>query len=131
MRSIQFLLLVAVGLVSSCSSNSVAVGNKTEMSVNKVFDAGEVLKGETVNAVFTVKNEGDFPLVIAEVKGSCSCTVASKPEEPIAPGEEATIKASVNTEKTGEGSVAKSIRIVANTTPSTTEVIVKATVKSK
>lgn len=125
-------------LLSSCGDDSasaeggenVEVGNKTTIVVNPIYDAGDVVKGEIITAVFTVKNTGKYPLVVSEVKGSCTCTVAEKPEKPIAPGSEAVIKAEVDTEKTSSGDISKSVRIVANTEPSVTEVVIKAKVKN-
>jgi hypothetical protein len=120
-----------LGLLSCGGGDTVEVGNKTSMVVNPVFDAGTVVKGEIISGTFTVENTGKFPLVIADVKGSCTCTVAQKPEDPIMPGQKGVIKADVDTERTSTGAIAKSVRIVANTEPSITEVVIKATVKSK
>jgi hypothetical protein len=120
-----------LGFLSCGGSDTVEVGNKTSMVVNPVFDAGTVVKGEIISGTFTVENTGKFPLVIADVKGSCTCTVAQKPEDPIMPGQKGIIKADVDTERTSTGAIAKSVRIVANTDPSITEVVIKATVKSK
>jgi hypothetical protein len=132
------LILSGALFLASCSESStsqeaaenVEVGNKTTITVNPVYDAGEVVKGEIITGTFTVKNTGKYPLVISEVKGSCTCTVPEKPEKPIAPGSEATIKAEVDTEKTSTGDISKSVRIVANTEPSVTEVVIKAKVKN-
>lgn len=121
-------IAAAIFIVSSCGSDEVTVGNKTTMEVNDTFHAGRILKGEKINAKFTVKNTGTYPLVIADVKVACSCTLASKPEEPIAPGESAVIEAVVDTEKTGAGAITKAVTIVSNTTPSTRDVLIKATV---
>ena len=119
-------------LLFSCSRNTeIEVGQKTSMNVNKSFDAGKVLLGEEIEANFTVKNDGDYPLVIAEVKGSCSCTVAEKPEEPIAPGETAVIKATVKTENASVGKLSKEVRIIANTEPSLTVLKINAEVYRK
>jgi hypothetical protein len=129
----HLIFAVSLGfLLNSCTNTEVVeVGNKTSMMVEPVFDAGEVVKGEVIRAKFEVENTGEYPLVIAEVKGSCSCTVASKPEDPIAPGESGTITAEVDTERTSSGLITKSVRIVANTEPSVTEVAIKAMVKNK
>lgn len=121
---VSFLL----GLTSCTSEMEVSLGNRTTMEVNPVFDAGEVVKGEFITAKFTVTNTGDYPLVIADVKASCTCTVAKKPEEPIAPGESSEIIAQVDTDKTGTGGISKSINIVSNADPSVTSVKIKATV---
>lgn len=123
-----FMLLTSLVLLSCGGNNKVVVGNKTTMEVEELFDAGNVMKGEMITAKFQVHNTGDYPLVIGEVKGSCSCTVASYPEEPIAPGKVGEVLAHVNTEKTGTGVINKTIRIVANTDPSVTQVAVRANV---
>lgn len=129
MKKILFAVFVSL-IAGACSeNNAVEIGNKTSMVVNETFDAGTVVKGEIIKATFTVRNTGNYPLVISEVKGSCSCTVASRPEEPIQPGEDAVIKAEVDTENASVGRLSKSVRIVANTEPSITEVGVTANVK--
>ena len=130
MRKILFISS-AFFLFSACSgSDKVEIGNKTTMVVNPVYDGGTVVKGELITAKFVVENTGKYPLVIAEVKGSCTCTVAEKPEDPILPGKSGIIKAVVDTDRTSTGMISKSVRIVANTEPSVTEVAIKATVKS-
>ena len=125
-------MIALVLLLTSCDDNSeIVVGNKTTMEINTEFDAGDVIKGEVVTATFTLKNTGDYPLVIGEVRGSCSCTVAESPEEPVLPGESGEIMAYVNTDKVQAGPLHKSVRIVSNTEPSVTEVIIKANVIRK
>ncbi|MEY3236448.1 MAG: hypothetical protein RI883_549 [Bacteroidota bacterium] len=130
MKKVLFISSV-IFLFSACSgSETVEIGNKTTMVVNPVYDGGTVIKGELITAKFVVENTGKYPLVIAEVKGSCTCTVAEKPEDPILPGNSGVIKAVVDTDRTSTGMISKSVRIVANTEPSVTEVAIKATVKS-
>jgi len=133
MKTILRINLLAIALViSSCGgSDIVEVGNKTTMEIDPVFDAGKVLKGEKIDAQFKIKNTGSYPLVVAEVKGSCTCTVADKPKDPIMPGESYVIRAYVDTDRTGTGAISKSITIVANTDPSISSVVVKGIVMNK
>jgi len=131
MKNIFFALSTTVLLFSCNNSDKVEVGNKTTMKVDLVYDAGEVARGEVVEATFKLKNTGSYPLVIGEVKGSCSCTVADKPEDPIAPGEEGVIKATVTTQAASPGPLSKTVNIMANTEPSLTQVVVKAKVINK
>lgn len=131
MRKVIALVSI-IFVLASCGSNSeVIVGNKTTMEIISVFDAKDVIKGEVITAKFTITNTGEYPLVIGEVKGSCSCTVAEYPEEPILPGDNGDVLAYVNTDKVGAGPLHKSVRIVSNTDPSVTEVIIKANVIRK
>ncbi len=123
-----FILTVLMG----CSENNLfEIGQKTTMKVNPVYDAGKVLLGEEVEAIFEVKNSGEYPLVISEVKGSCSCTVVDRPEKPIAPGKSEKIKATVKTESASLGRLVKEVRITANTEPSVTVLKINAEVFSK
>lgn len=131
MKKLIFLFTSIVLLVSCGGSDKVEIGNKTSMSVEQVYDAGDVIRGEFVDATFTLKNTGNYPLVIGEVKASCSCTVAEKPEDPILPGEEGVIKARVTTKAASPGILAKTVNILANTEPSRTEVVIKANILNK
>lgn len=129
------LLTVALflGLFVSCSENQdVVVGNKTTMEITPmIYDAGEVIKGEIVNAKFEVKNTGEFPLVFGDVRAGCSCTVADHPEEPVAPGETGIIRAHVKTSELGAGTLNKGIRVVTNTEPSIHTLAIRADVMTK
>ena len=60
------------------------------MKIDKLFNAGTRVKGEVIEAIFNIIL-GDYPLVFGEIKGSCSCTVAEKPEDPILPGEKDSV----------------------------------------
>ncbi len=126
----KYILLIALsGLLFSCGSDSESiVGYKTTMKVEPVFDAGKIARGEIIQAKFTIENTGDYPLVLSDVKGSCSCTVADWTEEPIAPGKSGFIKAKVNTENFSPGFAKRSITILSNTTPADTKVLVQATI---
>ena len=124
----RFLLYFFLIIISCTNNVDIQIGNKTIMKVDSLFDAGKVIKGEMITAKFKIENIGEYPLVIGEVKGSCSCTVAEYPEEPIKTGDSAYVLAYVDSEKTGAGIINKSVRIVANTNPSINKVIIKANV---
>lgn len=52
----------------------------------KTHEFGVVLWKHPATATFTVKNDGDKPLVISNVTTSCGCTIADWTKTPIAPG---------------------------------------------
>ena len=131
MKKLIFLASSILLLASCGGSDKVEIGNKTSISVDLVYDAGDVIRGEMIDATLKIKNTGSYPLVIGEVKGSCSCTVAEKPEAPIAPGDEGTIKAHITTKAASPGMLAKTVNILANTEPSRTEVVIKANILNK
>ena len=129
MRKMLFLGL-ALSFLTACGSDSPAeiVGYKTSMKVASVFNAGKIARGEIIKANFVVENTGEYPLVLSDVSGSCSCTVADWSKEPIPPGEKGFVKANVKTESFSEGPVTRSVTILANTTPPNTKVVVEATI---
>jgi len=124
------IAFIGILMLFGCGEEQkVEVGQKTTMEITPEFNAGTVIKGEIIKARFKVENTGDYPLVFGEVRGSCSCTVAEKPEEPLQPGETAEILAEVNTENLTSKKISKSVTILANTEPSLTVVTIKGTLK--
>lgn len=116
-------------LAMGCTSNDeVAVGDRTTMKVDPVYNAGKVALGEVVTAKFIVENTGDKPLILGEVKGTCGCTIASKTEDPIAPGDKGFIKATINTKGFSFGPATKGVNVIANTSPALTKLVVKLNV---
>ena len=91
----------------TASANSGIFDFKTE-----TIDYGTVNKNTDGNRIFTFKNTGDSPIIITSVKGSCGCTVATKPSKPILPNETAKIEVKYDTKRVGPFS--KTITVVSN-----------------
>lgn len=79
-----------------------------------VSNLGEIKAGQQVELTWRFKNAGQFPLVVQDVAPTCGCTVAAKPKEPIAPGEEGVIKATYNSNGDGGQHVDKKMTLYAN-----------------
>ena len=108
--------LVASPLTANKSAKTV-VTPKIEM-LETSFDFGEMQQGESVTHDFVLKNIGEGNLIISAAKGSCGCTVPEWPKEPIAQGEEATIKVTFNSAgKSGKQN--KTVTLVTNAIPNT------------
>ncbi|MGZ3860150.1 MAG: DUF1573 domain-containing protein [Flavisolibacter sp.] len=82
-------------------------------------DLGKVTEGQPVNITWHVKNTGNKPLIIADVRPGCGCTVADKPTEPIAPGGQGLIKARFDSKNQSIGDHRKNITVTANTRENT------------
>lgn len=91
------------------------------------FDFGTVEQGDVVKHVFTFTNTSDEMLILTNAKGSCGCTVPQWPNDPIAPGETASIAVEFNT-KGKRGKQNKRVTITANTEIPQTFLYVKGTV---
>ena len=84
--------------------------------IDSSYNFGTVVDGEKVQFSFRFKNVGNHPLVIRSAQASCGCTVAEKPDQPIAPGEIGYIKAVFNSAgRIGEAH--KDIRVISNANP--------------
>lgn len=104
----NFLGMVAMLLVSAASfAQGPEIKFKTE-----TIDYGTVVRGKDDGVrTFEFTNIGNEPLVITNVKSSCGCTVPSKPEKPVLPGESANIDVKYNM---AVGRIAKTITVESN-----------------
>lgn len=128
----KILLILFVGIFA------VSVKGQTKEEIKKdftgpvfefeteVMDYGEIAHNSDGNRVFKFKNIGKTPLIITQVKGSCGCTVPTKPEEPIMPGETGEIKVKYATNRVGPFS--KTVTITSNAFESTKVLKVKGRV---
>jgi uncharacterized protein YfdQ (DUF2303 family) len=102
----------------------MSVSYKNEPAINapkikfdkEYIDLGKRKNGIPIEVKFTVTNDGNAPLIISEIKGSCSCTVVENDETPILPGESRIIKADINTEQLF-GKLIKTVTVKSNATP--------------
>ena len=78
----------------------------------EVIDYGEIAKGSDGVRTFEFTNIVDAPLVISNVKSSCGCTVPSKPDGPVAPGESSAIKVKYDTKRIGP--IRKTVTVYSN-----------------
>ena len=78
----------------------------------KVHEFGVVLWKHPATATFTIKNDGNKPLVISNVTTSCGCTDAEWTKTPIAPG--ATGKITSTFDAKALGRFQKSIGVYCN-----------------
>ena len=91
-----------------------------------VIDYGDIAENSDGNRVFKFTNVGKTPLIISQVKGSCGCTVPTKPEEPIMPGEMGEIKVKYATNRIGAFS--KTVTITSNASEETKVLRIKGRV---
>lgn len=76
-------------------------------------DFGDVYEGDSAVHIFTFTNTGDKPLLISEIKSTCSCTATDWPKDAVAPGEKGEIRVSFST-KGKNGYYAKGVNVFSN-----------------
>ncbi len=93
-------LLLIIVLIAGFQGFAQEKKAKIEFKQTEI-DYGNINKNSDGTRTFEFTNTGDAPLIINRVKSSCGCTVPSKPEKPIMPGETATIVVKYNTHRVG------------------------------
>ena len=94
---------------------------------NQEYDFGTVKEGAVVKTSFPFTNTGKSDLIIGDAKGSCGCTVAKFPTEPIKPGITGEIEAEFNSAGK-HGVQRKTITLITNAEPSTRVLTIKGEV---
>ncbi len=79
---------------------------------SQVVDYGTINQNSDGVRAFKFTNVGKSPIVITKVKGSCGCTVPTKPKGPIMPGETAEIGVKYATDRIGAFS--KTVTVTSN-----------------
>ena len=92
------------------------------------MDFGRITQGTPVERVFRFTNVGKRDLVIADVRGTCGCTVGKDwPKAPVHAGEQGTITVTFDSEGRA-GVQSKAVTVTANTQPATTVLLLKGEV---
>lgn len=111
----KYLILIAAVAFMGCADNDAATVNENNQSDVAatptagadsttvewldpvVQELGKAKEGQVLEISWRFKNTGNAPLIVSDVKAGCGCTVAEKPQQPVPPGEEGTIKAKFDT----------------------------------
>jgi hypothetical protein len=62
-----------------------------------VWDWGTAFRGERLEHIFTIENQGSAPLIISNIKPQCGCTLAEEYKKVLAPGEMTKITLTLET----------------------------------
>jgi len=94
----------------------------------KEYNTGKITQGEVLNFTYAFRNEGNAPLVISSVQGSCGCTIPRNyPKGKIMPGEGGEIEVEFDSDnKWGEQTV--TISVVTNSSPALTQLIIRTNI---
>ena len=107
MKKIAIIVLIAfVGLIQQVNAQA-----KIEFKTD-IIDYGEIAKGSDGLRIIEFTNTGNAPLIVSNVKSSCGCTVPSKPDGPVAPGESSTIEVKYDTKRIGP--IRKTVTVYTN-----------------
>ena len=105
--------LIALALLAPLALPALAAGPRAVVE-KPIIDVGQVKKGEPIRQEFVIRNAGDAPLEITEVKPSCGCTVAEY-DRLVEPGASGRVELVVETDSFG-GGIAKTVTVFTNDT---------------
>ncbi|MFZ0489557.1 MAG: DUF1573 domain-containing protein [Salegentibacter sp.] len=120
-KFVAIAIFVLAGVGTAVAQQTAKIDFKSE-----TIDYGQIEKGSDGVRVFEFTNTGDAPLVIRDVTSSCGCTVPTKPDGPILPGETGKIEVKYDTNKTGP--IRKTVTVYSNAEESTKALKIKGTV---
>jgi hypothetical protein len=95
-RKILAVLLGGVFLWAALPVQAETPGARPRLSLDEpIFEGDEFRPGESLTHEFMLRNKGDAPLLIEEVRTGCSCTVAAY-DRTIAPGGQGRVRLTVD-----------------------------------
>lgn len=91
------LLLVCAVIIGFAFTASAQDNQKPEFKFNEEkHDFGKIPQGTPVTTEFKFTNIGQEPLILADVKPTCGCTIADYTKTPVKSGETGIIKITYN-----------------------------------
>lgn len=142
MKKIIVLAALAIFGVTTANAQTAKKAVKKEtakIETPKVDGPGMLFESETIDygtipansdgkREFVFVNNGNKPLIIESTQGSCGCTVPTKPEKPIQPGEKGVIGVKYDTSRAGQP-FTKTVTVKSNAVGQETKVLtIKGTI---
>jgi hypothetical protein len=136
-KILAVLALIAASITMAFAQDAKAEAKLTETEVagpniefeTTTIDYGTIAQGADPYRVFKFKNTGTEPLVIKHAKGSCGCTVAEWPKEPILPGEAGEIRVRYETKRIGK--FTKTVTLTTNAADERQTLVIKGEVQKE
>ncbi len=100
-----------------------------EWQTGKFLQMGELIQNSPETVSFIFKNMDEEPIVITQVKSSCSCSVSEYTKTPISQGEEGVIKVTYDAKQ--EGSFFKTFMLLTNKSTTPNVLVIQGEVVAK
>ena len=111
-RHVKTAILALFAVLLVATTLLAQAGTPKAVPVEPIKDVGIVPKGDKVVHDFLIRNDGDAPLQITDVKAACGCTVVDY-DKTIAPGQTGKVHAEVDT-ATFNGAISKGVTVFTN-----------------
>lgn len=112
MRRIVLLILAVVGIAHKAYLYANEPKGADIEFVEKIVDLGTLAQDDDKQHVrLSFRNSGDVPLVITEVRTSCSCTTIKYDRKPVQPGESGVLNITVDPKKAPKGNFYRVLQV--------------------
>lgn len=111
-NSLGYVSRCAVLICVCCGLSTIGTAAPNAIVQDPIYDVGTVYKGHDITHSFSIRNGGDTPLHLVEVRSSCGCTVLQY-DEVIEPGSIGRVEATLDTSNLS-GPIAKSLTVLTN-----------------
>ena len=109
----SLIALIALSVVAKEEASTTPTSAPRAVVVALEHNFGTIKPGTPLTYTFKVRNEGDAPLEISNVKPACGCTSGDF-DKTVAPGKEGKIKLSVPDTESYRGEVSKTATVTTN-----------------
>lgn len=131
MKLFRFAFTVVVAMLSVCRLSADAPkGADIEFQTN-VVDLGELSHDDDKQVVrLAYTNTGDLPLVVTEVRTSCTCTTVQCDRKKVMPGERGSIVITMDPAKAPEGSFYRVLQVYSSARSGVKHITLKAVISN-
>lgn len=123
-----FLAIVTLGLVSPLYADEPK-GADIEFA-EKLIDLGVLAQDDDKQMLrVSFRNTGDVPLVVTEVRTSCSCTTIKYDRKPVIPGESGVLNITVDPKKAPKGNFYRVLQVHSTAVSGVQNITLKAEIE--
>ena len=128
-RGVLLLLSIATLLVSSPLYADEPKGADIELS-EKIVDMGVLAQDDDKQLLrLSYRNTGDVPLVVTEVRTTCSCTTVQHDRKKVLPAERGVLTITMDPSKAPEGSFYRVLQVYSTATNGVQHITLKAEIE--
>ena len=123
-----FLAILTLGLATPTKAEEPK-GADIEFA-EKVIDLGVVAQDEGKQLLrVSFRNTGDVPLVVTEVRTSCSCTTIKYDRKPVMPGQSGVLNITVDPKKAPKGNFYRVLQVYSTAVGGVQNITLKAEIE--
>ncbi|MBR4843419.1 MAG: DUF1573 domain-containing protein [Alistipes sp.] len=129
-RGVFFFVTLIALFGAAVASAQQPKGADIELS-ESVLDLGTLSQDDDKQYIrLSFVNSGDVPLVITEVRTSCSCTTVKHDRKPIPPGEQGVLNITVDPSKAPEGNFYRVLQVYSTAVSGVKNITLKAKIEN-